>query len=40
MLFEKLCKCMKFTLMINVNVLVFRFYVCKFLKIYFCILLK
>ena len=32
MLFEKLCKCMKFTLMINVNVLVFifRFYVCKF----------
>ena len=30
MLFEKLCKCMKFTLMINVNVLFFRFYVCKF----------
>ena len=30
MLFEKLRKCMKFTLMINVNVLVF----------YFCILLK
>lgn len=25
MLFEKLCKCMKFTLMINVNVLVFIF---------------
>ena len=42
MLFEKLRKCMKFTLMINVNVLVFifRFYVCKFLKIDFCILLK
>lgn len=40
MLFEKLRKCMKFTLMINVNVLVFIFYVCKFLKIYFCILLK
>ena len=26
MLFEKLRKCMKFTLMINVNVLVFIFY--------------
>ena len=64
MLFEKLCKCMKFTLMINVNVywqkmadgmskalikhflfpssMLYKgsFYVCKFLKIYFCILLK
>ena len=27
MLFEKLRKCMKFTLMINVNVLVFIFYI-------------
>ena len=35
MLFEKLRKCMKFTLMINVNVLVFIFYFLDFMYVNF-----